>query len=810
MVPDIFISHSHKDDNIADKVKEALERRGISCWVDHRDSERGTKFEEQIVEMIESSSVFILIFSSNVATSDHIPNEVGLAFEESVRIMPFRLDDTPYPRLFKYYLRSVNWLEAFPGPLDGYIDEMTDDVCRFIEASSGRKKTKAPDDSRTITGQSLRCLFIMSPDKDGSNKAGQQKEQGRLRDWLEKKGVACDYLEGRGATLDNVLRRLRQQKYDIIHFFGPIGFDNKDHALVLSERERLTGSMIKDHLRGNPIVVLDGDWSGKAAEGKPADALDGIAKAFLKAGAKTVVGSVRDIPGTGVRAFNEKFYEGVLGGMKFGEAIRQARNQLMKKDEYGKAWACFIMYGDQSQFINRKDTGDAQENVDDIPISQDDFEVSALHVVEQAIKLGRPMGGADTSHLFTALLVGQNDVLRRLLEEQGISPERLREDFLEIFRSYTSRDRPRNKFTLSNNFKEILSDARSIAKSRRSRITEEDILAAFVNRQGGSTGQFLREEFGIDVEALAPQFRPAPQPSAKQNIPGTIDVRQSRIGGARREDFTAEAWEVLAHSASIAKEETDGLVGSPQLFMGMYRLRNGALRRALNRLGFDLRQESDPGKSPAGGKHNGKDVQFTQNVVKLLKQAGEYAAGGGRDKVSDEDIMSAFVAGGGGETGKYLRSCGFELTLLTSRIFRDDGELDLSRFDDETARLLDAALEFARSRGNKKLRIVHLVHAMLLAEGSALAVLIRRQGKDPGRIAGLLARSGQMPVEGSSTRLQARASSMEPGLIRALCEAETRVKGRPIDGDHVTREILSDKSGRITRFLEDHGIKMEG
>jgi ATP-dependent Clp protease ATP-binding subunit ClpA len=331
-----------------------------------------------------------------------------------------------------------------------------------------------------------------------------------------------------------------------------------------------------------------------------------------------------------------------------------------------------------------------------------------------------------------------------------------------------------------------------------------------VNRQGGSTGQFLREEFGIDVDALAPQFKPSRQPSERQNIPEPIVVRQSQIGCFRRADFTGEAWEVLAYSSSIAKEEAGGLVGSPQLFMGMYQLRNGALRRALSRLGFDLRQGPNPGKSPAGGKQNGTSVEFTQNVLKMLKRAGEYAAADGRDKVSDEDIMSAFVEHGGGETGKYLRSSGFELKLLTSWIFRDDGELDLSRFDEEARRLLNMSLECAGSRGNKKLRIVHLVYAMLLAENNALAVMIRRQGKDPVKVAGLLTRSGQMTVEVPATRIRASASGMELGLIRALCAAEPQVRGQLIGVKQITREILSDQSGQVTRFLADHGIKMEG
>jgi hypothetical protein len=805
MVPDIFISHSHKDDRIADLLKDALESRGMSCWVDHRDGDYGEIFPEQIVEMIESSRVFILIFSSFVATSGHIKNEVGLAFEENLRMMPFRLDDTPYPRLFKYYLRAVNWMEAYPGPVEGYIDELADDVSRHIRSGNDRLKPKVPDVSPVADERSPRCLFIVTPDKDSPKKAGQLKEQGRLRDWLVDRGVACDYLEGRGASVDNVIQKLRQNKYDIIHFFGPVVTDGKEHALALGGGTRLTPEMIKEHVKGSPIVVLDGNWSGSAAEGRPIEALDGIADTFLRAGSIIVVGLARDIPEQGIRAFNEKFYESALAGMSFRDAIRQARKLLMSM-EYGKAWACFKMYGDQARAIKREGPIGAPEVDDEIRLRPEDFEASAFKVVEQAIELGRPMGGVDTSHLFTALLAGQNDVLRRLLNEQGVAPERLREDFLDIFKAYTSRDRAGHAVTFSDNFKGILRDARSV--SRRGRITEEDILTAFVNRQGGSTGQFLREEFGIDVEALAPQFKPSREPAAREHIPGSKVARPDRIGGLKREYFTDEAWEALAHSAIIAKEEAGGLLGSPQLFMGMYGPGNGALRKALNRLGFDFRQEPYQDNGPSGVKHGDMKIELTKNVLKTLKRAGEHAAAHGRNKISDADIMEAFVECGGGETGKFLRSSGFDLKMLTTKVFRDDGGLDQSRFDEESRRLLSAALECAGGRGNKKLRTVHMVYAMLMAGDGELAAMVRRQGIDPKKMAGMLTRSGQMPVEGPAARIQADAFSMELSLIRALCAAG--VSGRRVGAGDIKREILSDKSSRVIRFLEDQGVKWEG
>jgi hypothetical protein len=806
--PDVFISHSHKDDNVADRVKEAIESRGISCWVDHQNGEKGIRFEEQIVETIENAKVFIIIFSSHVANSDYIPNELAIAFEEKVRIMPFRLDNTAYPSFFKFYLRSVNWLEAYPEPVDKYIDELADKVCIFLQETGG-KKDQAPEETHFGTRQSLSSLFIITPDENSPKYGSRLKEQGMLHDLLKKEGVICDYFKGKDATLNNILRRLQQQKYDIIHIFSPIGFDGKDYRFLLNGRTSLPARVIRENVKGSPIVVLNSDWGGSFQVRNPNEALKGIVDAFLDAGSKFVIGSLFDVPDAGIYAFNEKFYERILDGNTCGEAMGKAREHVMGKEQYGAAWACFVMYGDSSLRINEKDS--LQELLNDTGLKVDDFEVSGQLILEQAIEFGRSMGNIDTSHLFTAMLGGKDGTLRDRLKEQGVSPEILREEFLEFFKSFNFLARSHLLLTLSPNMKGILSDALDLAKSQgQNRITEKDILVSFVKRQGGGTGMFLREEYGIDLEKLSMS------PKNQQTTDPT-DVCTDRIGILLCEDFTADAWKVLTYSA-YASQSKNGLVGSPQLFAGMLQLKDGALRRAFLRMGINLSQE-DIKYSPVnwiyGGKCYGKvkDIKFTENVLKILKQAGKNAAVNYRNKISDDDILSAFVLCGGGETGKLLRSYGLVLEVLTSTIFLDNGDLNTLRFDDEARHALEMAFECARNVGSKKLKMEHLIYAMLLTENSTLNTIICFQGKDPGKIKELLARSGLISREGAPTKIAANASNIDGSLIRLLCMAESQTKNRfePQTGvKQIIKGIFAEKNSKITRLLLDQGIKIEG
>ena len=80
MAHDIFISYSTKDKTIADAVCAKLEEGGIRAWIAPRDVPAGTNFAESIIDAINSCQVFVLIWSADTNTSQHILNEVNQAF----------------------------------------------------------------------------------------------------------------------------------------------------------------------------------------------------------------------------------------------------------------------------------------------------------------------------------------------------------------------------------------------------------------------------------------------------------------------------------------------------------------------------------------------------------------------------------------------------------------------------------------------------------------------------------------------------------------------------------------------------------
>ncbi len=72
MAPLIFISHSSQDRRVADRLCDALERRGLGCWLASRDIAPGENFQEAIVKAIRSVRAMVLVFTGSANNSDEI------------------------------------------------------------------------------------------------------------------------------------------------------------------------------------------------------------------------------------------------------------------------------------------------------------------------------------------------------------------------------------------------------------------------------------------------------------------------------------------------------------------------------------------------------------------------------------------------------------------------------------------------------------------------------------------------------------------------------------------------------------------
>lgn len=140
MSHDVFISHSSRDQAIADAIREALKLRGITTWIAHSDVKPSESFAEVIPQAIHEARLVILILSAAAMRSAHVGTEMTLAKNEMTKrempIAPFRIEDVELTRSFAYHLANVQWMDALEPPMATRIEEFVIVVEQLLRPAS--------------------------------------------------------------------------------------------------------------------------------------------------------------------------------------------------------------------------------------------------------------------------------------------------------------------------------------------------------------------------------------------------------------------------------------------------------------------------------------------------------------------------------------------------------------------------------------------------------------------------------------------------------------------------------------------------
>jgi hypothetical protein len=125
MAHDVFISHAHRDKDIADAICEKLESEQVSCWMAARDISASEDRTEATRNAIGSSRVMVLVLSENANAAPHIEREIAHAFYTRRAIVPIRMANTLPRRDFLFYLGSVRWFNAFSASKTHHLAALT-------------------------------------------------------------------------------------------------------------------------------------------------------------------------------------------------------------------------------------------------------------------------------------------------------------------------------------------------------------------------------------------------------------------------------------------------------------------------------------------------------------------------------------------------------------------------------------------------------------------------------------------------------------------------------------------------------------
>jgi hypothetical protein len=141
MAHDVFISYSSKDKPVADATCATLEARGIRCWMAPRDIMPGADWGESIIDAINSSRAFVLVFSANANVSVQIKREVERAINKGLPVIPLRIENVLPVKSLEFFLSTPHWLDAFSPPLEKHLNYLADVIGSVLD---GKPQPKPP------------------------------------------------------------------------------------------------------------------------------------------------------------------------------------------------------------------------------------------------------------------------------------------------------------------------------------------------------------------------------------------------------------------------------------------------------------------------------------------------------------------------------------------------------------------------------------------------------------------------------------------------------------------------------------------
>jgi len=194
-----------------------------------------------------------------------------------------------------------------------------------------------------------RVLIVVDPREEFPDL--QHGAEGIFETFRERRpDMAVTFLSGKRVTRFDLLTRLGET--DIAYYAGHARFDqaHPENSGWLLNDGCLTCADFKA-LAGTPRLVFANACEtakelGRGDSAGPYSCDSSMCAAFILAGVNHYVGAAWPVTPTGASSFANAFFDALLAGYALGQAVRQARQEVIRAHGRGElAWAAYTLYG---------------------------------------------------------------------------------------------------------------------------------------------------------------------------------------------------------------------------------------------------------------------------------------------------------------------------------------------------------------------------------------------------------------------------------------------------------------------------------
>jgi CHAT domain-containing protein len=237
-------------------------------------------------------------------------------------------------------LHSINFETlVVPGPRPHYWIE----DALVTEASSIRVLTQG----RRVTNRPANLLLVGNPPSSDPLFPPLRYAGDEMRSIAKHFPSHARVLEGAAATAD-AYRSASPQQYDYVHFVAH-GTASRtrplESAVILAGGKLPARDVVKQKLAARLVTISS--CHGAGARAYTAEGLVGLAWAFRRAGASSVIAALWEVNDSATPQLMDHFYEKTAAGVDPAAALRDAKLSLLNSGRafrYARYWAPFVYY----------------------------------------------------------------------------------------------------------------------------------------------------------------------------------------------------------------------------------------------------------------------------------------------------------------------------------------------------------------------------------------------------------------------------------------------------------------------------------
>ena len=202
--------------------------------------------------------------------------------------------------------------------------------------------------------------------------------------------------------------------HQIVHLAGHgrhVEGDDAASGVLLARDFRFTADFVESMPIVPELVVLNSCHNAAIGLSRLAA---GLARTLMRIGVRAVVAAGWPIGDAAAKTFAVTFYEDMLAGRAFGDAVARAR-RTAAAEHGGDTWAAYQCYGDPTFVLRGRPVG--LDAIDD-PVSLNDLQTRIETLIVQVADLSRPRAGASSDR--RDQLVERLSDLENCAEKYGI------------------------------------------------------------------------------------------------------------------------------------------------------------------------------------------------------------------------------------------------------------------------------------------------------------------------------------------------------------------------------------------------------